>query len=84
MWKPRGFFDHQNYIEKSTWKPRGFFDHRNYIEKVRGNDVEIRQRFGLRRIDVISTSNGRGFHVVCPLGYLHKKDKKIIDDLRLI
>ena len=31
--KQRGFFDHRNYIEKSTWKQRGFFDHRNYIDK---------------------------------------------------
>ena len=31
--KQRGFFDHRNYIEKSTWKQCGFFDQRNYIEK---------------------------------------------------
>ena len=41
--KQRGFFDHRNYIEKSTWKPRGFFDQQNHIEKVRGNDVETRR-----------------------------------------
>ena len=33
MWKQRGFFDHRNYIEKSTRKQCGFFDHRNYIEE---------------------------------------------------
>ena len=33
--KQRGFFDHQNYTEKSIWKQRGFFDHRNYVEKSR-------------------------------------------------
>ena len=31
--KQRGFFDHRNYIEKSTWKQREFFDQRNYTDK---------------------------------------------------
>ena len=29
------FFDHQNYVKKSTWNQRGFFDQRNHTEKVR-------------------------------------------------
>ena len=47
--KVPGFFDHRNYIEKSTWKQCGFFDHQNYAEKstwkrrglkiVRGSDM---------------------------------------------
>ena len=27
------FFDHRNYIEKSTWKQRAFFDQQSYVEK---------------------------------------------------
>ena len=70
--KQRGFFDHQNYAGKSTWKRRGFLDHwnnikffdqRNYIEKVR----KSMSKFGLRRIDVISTWNQSRFGVVCSL-----------------
>ena len=78
-WKQRGFFDHQNYAEKSTWKQHGFFDQwnyvekstwkrrrffyqQNYIKKVRGNDGKY-VKFGLRRINVISTSNRRGMLV---------------------
>ena len=53
-------------------------------KKIRGNDVDVSiseiaskkymemtrkfVEFGLPRIDVISTSNRRGFNVVCPLG----------------
>ena len=39
----RGFFDHRNYIEKSTWKQRGFLAQQKYIKKKCGNDVEIRR-----------------------------------------
>ena len=57
--KQRGFFDHRNYVEKSTWKRRGLFDHRNYIEKVRGNDVDIRRNL----LFDVSTSYRRGVPV---------------------
>ena len=56
-------------------------------KKVRGDDVDFRSlklhwkstwnrhgnspKFGLRRIDVTSTLNQRGFDVVCPLGWLN-------------
>ena len=60
MWKRHGFFDQWNYAEKSTWRRREFFDPRNYIEKVE-------MKFGLRCIEVISTSNRCGLHLVCLL-----------------
>ena len=82
--KQRGFFDHRNYIEKSTWKHRGYFEQRNYTEKStwkrRGffdqrDYIEkvhewrrILSKFALRRNDIISTWNRRRFKVVCPLG----------------
>ena len=31
--KQHGFFNHRNYIKKSTWTERRFFDHQNYVEK---------------------------------------------------
>ena len=66
--KQRGFFDQQNYIVKSTWKRLGYFDQRNYIEKVRWTGKRGKSsKFGLRRIDVISTSHRRWFYVICPL-----------------
>ena len=69
-WKQRGFFDHPNCIGKSTWKQRGFFYHRNCIEKStwkwRGNSL----KFGLRRIDVISTSNRCELDMKCLMGYV--------------
>ena len=71
MWKQCRFFEHRNYVEKSTWKRPWFFDQQNYIEKIRENNVEISRnlsKFGLRCIDVVSTSNRRRFHVVCTLG----------------
>ena len=67
-------------------------------KKVRGDDVDFRlsklhwkstwnrhgdsPKFGLRRIDVISTLNQRGFDVVCPLGWLNAnctKDGVVVD-----
>ena len=67
-------------------------------KKVRGDDVDFRSlklhwkstwnrhgnspKFGLRRIDVISTLNQRGFDVVCPLGWLNAnctKDDVVVD-----
>ena len=67
-WKKRGFVGQRNYTEK----------------KIRGNDVEFSiskitskkyvemtwkfVKFGIRRIDVISTWNRRRFDMVCPLG----------------
>ena len=71
MWKQCRFFEHRNYVEKSTWKRPWFFDQQNCIEKIRETNVEISRnlsKFGLRCIDVISTSNRRRFHVVCTLG----------------
>ena len=35
------FFDHQNYVKKSTWNQHGFFDQRNHTEKVRENNVDF-------------------------------------------
>ena len=70
-WKKRGYYDQRNYVYKSTWKRPWFFDQQNYIEKIRENNVEISRnlsKFGLRCIDVVSTSNRRRFHVVCTLG----------------
>ena len=71
IWKQCRFFEHRNYVEKSTSKRPWFFDQQNYIEKIRENNVEISRnlsKFGLRCIDVVSTSNRRRFHVVCTLG----------------
>ena len=67
-------------------------------KKVRGDDVDFRlsklhwkstwnrhgnsPKFGLRRIDVTSTLNQRGFDVVCPLGWLNAnctKDGVVVD-----
>ena len=54
---------------KTTWIFRPSKLHRKSTRKWRGNS----SKFGLRRIDVISTSNRRGFDVACPLGYYLKK-----------
>ena len=53
----------KKYVE-TTWIFRPSKSHRKGTWKWRGNS----SKFGLRRIDVISTSNGRGFDVVCALG----------------
>ena len=53
----------KKYME-TTWIFRPSILHRKSTQKLRGNS----SRFGLRRIDVISTSNGDGFDVVYPLG----------------
>ena len=67
-WKQRGFFDHHIYAEKCMWKQRGFFYqqllHRKSTLKLRRNS----SKYGLRRINVISTWNRRRFNVVCLLG----------------
>ena len=52
----------KKYVE-TTWVFRPSKLHRQSTRKWRGNS----SKFGLRRIDVISTLNGRGFDVVCPL-----------------
>ena len=49
---------------ETTWIFRSAKLHRKSTWKRRGNS----SKFGLRRIDVISTSNRRRFDVVCPLG----------------
>ena len=56
-------------------KRHGFFNQRSYIKKVRGNP----SKFGLRRIDVISTSNQCGFDVVSPLGNFYEICKNEIN-----
>ena len=53
----------KKYVE-STWIFRPSKLHRKSTWNRRGNS----SKFGLRRIDVISTSNPRRFDVVCPLG----------------
>ena len=53
----------KKYVE-ATWIFRPAKLHRKSKRKWRGNS----SKFGLRRIDVISTSNRCGFDVVCPLG----------------
>ena len=53
----------KKYVE-TKWIFRPSKLHRQSTRKWRGN----LSKFGLRRIDVISTLNGRGFDVVCPLG----------------
>ena len=53
----------KKYVE-TTWIFRSAKLHRKSTWKRRGNS----SKFGLRRIDVISTSNRRRFDVVCPLG----------------
>ena len=53
----------QRYVETtSIFRPLKL--HRKSTRKWRGNS----SKFGLRHIDVISTSNRRGFDMVCPLG----------------
>ena len=53
----------KKYVE-STWIFRPLKLHRKSTRKWSGN----LSKFGLRRIDVTSTSNRCGFDVVCPLG----------------
>ena len=53
----------KKYVE-ITWIFRRSKLHRKSTRKWRGNS----SKFGLRRIDVISTSNRCGLDVVCPLG----------------
>ena len=57
----------KKYVE-ITWVFRPSKLHRKRTRKWRGNS----SKSGLRRIDVISTSNQRGFDVLCPLGLLQK------------
>ena len=54
---------HQKKYVETTWIFWPVKLHRKSTWKRRGNS----SKFGLRRIDVISTSNGRRFDVVCPL-----------------
>ena len=71
----RGFFDHRNYLEKSTWTWifRSAKLHQRSTWKRRGN----LSKFGLRRIHVISTSNRLrcelGIYIWhrVPVGYLY-------------
>ena len=56
----------EKYVE-TTWIFRSAKLHRKSTWKWRGNS----SKFDLRRIDVIPTSNRRGFDVVCPLGCLY-------------
>ena len=55
---------HQKKYVETTWIFRPSKLRRKSAWKRRGNSA----KFGLRRIDVISTSNRRRFDVVCPLG----------------
>ena len=61
----------KRYVE-TTWIFRPAKLHRKSTRKWRGNS----SKFGLRRIDVISTSNRLGFDVVCPLGNIKKNGNK--------
>ena len=54
----------KKYVE-TTWIFLPAKLHRKSTRKWRGN----LSKFGLRRIDIISTSNPRRFDVVCPLGF---------------
>ena len=56
----------KEYVE-TMWIFRPSKLHWKSTPKWRGNS----SKFGLRRTDVIPTSNRRGFDVVCPLGYCH-------------
>ena len=68
--KKRAYFDHRHLSTwkqehvKTTWIFRPSKLHRKTIRKWRGNSL----KFALRRIDIISTSNRRGFDMVCQLG----------------
>ena len=55
----------QKYVE-TTWIFRSVKLHQKSTWKRRGNS----SKFGLRRIDIISTSNRCRFDVVCPLGLM--------------
>ena len=55
---------HRKRCVESTWIFRPSKSHRKSTRKWSGNS----SKFGLQRIDVISTSNPRRFDVVCPLG----------------
>ena len=50
--------------DETTWIFRSAKLHRKSTWKRRGNS----SKFGLRRIDITSTSNRRRFDVACPLG----------------
>ena len=56
-------------VRETTWIFRPSKSHRKSTRKWRRNS----SKFGLWRIDVISTSNRRGFDVVCPLGSSYKQ-----------
>ena len=61
----------KNYVE-TTWIFRSVKLHRKSTWKRRGKS----SKFGLRRIDIISTSNRHRFDVVCPLGLKLKQSLK--------
>ena len=63
----------KKYLE-TTWIFRPSKLHQKSTQKWRGNSP----KFVLRRIDVISTSNRRGFDMVCPLGTLLCQKKRLL------
>ena len=73
MWIFRPSKLHRRKYVETTWIFPPAKSHRKSTWKWRGNSL----KFGLRRIDVISTSNRRGFDVVCPLGECYGNNLKI-------
>ena len=60
---------HRKKYAKTTWIFRPSKSHRKSTQKWRGN----LSKFGIWRIDVVSTLIRRGFDVVCPLGSSYKQ-----------